>query len=495
MTTSNDSLPAPPRALGVPALAGLRAALAPLGLVALAVSVGVSLRLVGAEGELWLDEVTTLRLVSRATALSDVFLKIHSDNNHTLNSAWIFLIGPDQSAPLLRLPAIVFGGLSLLAARRAAGRYGQAAGLIAALLFATSYFFVHYGSEARGYSAMILASLLAFDALQAWLDRSERGALLVFAAAVCFGTFSHLTMVEATGALCLSAAARILAEDGKLSAQLKRAAIPCVAAAIGSAPALACFAYGFAAGDYRMGWLAPFSFETLAQGLAGLSRTTLGLPEALGDGAVVALTAALALVLLKLAPSRARWFPAIAIFGLPLLHAALGFPTQLYPRFHLIDAVGLLLLASVGLGVLWERRGPSRLLAVAALTLFGLGQAWNLTEFFRNGRGQYTAAIMRIASEGGSYAVPEDSAPFETAKVADVAARRAGVKADFVAEKDLCAEKPQWLVVTALVNLPRDFPSERTAGPPGCEARFMRDRSFPAWGLSGFSWTLYRRAP
>jgi len=101
-----------------PPAARLQAALEranPLGLVVLAaVAAGFCLRIVAAKGDLWLDEIWTLRLLEPINSLGDVFFKVHHDNNHFFNSAWIWLIGPGAPILLMRLPAILLGTLGFL---------------------------------------------------------------------------------------------------------------------------------------------------------------------------------------------------------------------------------------------------------------------------------------------------------------------------------------------------------------------------------------------
>jgi len=97
--------------------------------------------------------------------------------------------------------------------------------------------------------------------------------------------------------------------------------------------------------------------------------------------------------MLALVPAGRRWFPAIAIFGLPLAHVALRLPSQFYPRFHLTAAIGLLLLTSDGLAALWSRKGAACGASIAILALIVAGQASNLASFLSLGRGAYVAAF------------------------------------------------------------------------------------------------------
>ncbi len=466
----------------------------PLGLVVLvAVAVGLCLRIVAAKGDLWLDEIWTLRLLEPVKSLGDVFFKVHHDNNHFFNSAWIWLIGPDASILLMRLPAILLGTFGVLAARAVGRRFSEASGVIAALLMAIGYFFVHYGSEARGYAGMILAVLVAYDALLAILDGKARTRnTIVFAAAICIGTFFHLTMVEATAALCASFFARSWSRGEGLAAALRRSLPIGLAAAAATLPAVGLFVHGAFAPDFRVGAMEPFTFALLGQGLSGVARTVLGLPQAMDDAAVVAVAAAFALAMLALVPAGRRWFPAIAIFGLPLAHVALRLPSQFYPRFHLTAAIGLLLLTSDGLAALWSRNGAARGASIMILALIVVGQASNLASFLSLGRGDYVAAFKRM-SERGPVTYAADFAKGETRAVVEYEADRAGIAATRVLEQDWCVKAPDWLISVATPNTPLDLPARKTAGPAACPTIYQRDESFPAWGLSGFAWTLYRR--
>ncbi len=72
--------------------------------------IATALRIAAARGELWLDEVWSIRLVQEhAHSPSDIFLHLQHDNNHFLNSLWVYAVGPDGSAWMYRWPAVVAG--------------------------------------------------------------------------------------------------------------------------------------------------------------------------------------------------------------------------------------------------------------------------------------------------------------------------------------------------------------------------------------------------
>ena len=243
-------------------------------IVGAAVALGIALRLRGAQGDLWLDEIWTLRLIAPLQSAADIFLRAPSDNNHYLNSLWLWLVGPEASTVTMRLASIIIGGLSIIAAAAACRRHSATAAAVAAILVATSYFFVHYGSEARGYAGMILCILTAKAALDRLLDdEASLGAWMLFALAICVGVFFHLTMVEAAGALALAALAQRFTE----SRPRRGFAIALVAGAA-CIPGLACFAAGMFSPRFHMGSLEPFTFDLFFQGLGGAIRATFGVP-------------------------------------------------------------------------------------------------------------------------------------------------------------------------------------------------------------------------
>lgn len=449
---------------------------------------GVALRLHAAQGDLWLDEIWTLHLLERAHSIADVFIGLHHDNNHVANSAWLLLLGPDAPVPLMRLAAVVFGSLAIPAAAAASRRYCDAAGLLAAFVFAASYFFVHYGSEARGYAGMFLAVLLAYGVVESILvEGASRRRLLALAATIGFGTFCHLTMVEATAALVLTSVVRARRRG------LGGAVVIAIVAGLASLPALGCFVYGALAPDFQVGAMVPLSPEIFAEGVAGMARATLGFPRGVDDFAIVAMAALLALGLLAVLPAERRVFPAIAVFGLPLLHVAAALPSQQYPRFHSTAAIGLALLAAEGCAALHRAGAWRRLAAIVLLSGFAAGDALQLADFYRYGRGHYEDAV-RIMAERPAARYAVDFARGETKAVVAYYARKLGVVATPVAPAEWCASPPAFLLVVDLPDSNADHAERRSAGPQDCRAAFLRRGFFPASGLSGFAWTLYERA-
>src|SRR3954447_5337123 len=154
---------------------------------------GLALRIAAAQGGLWTDEAWSVIYAAQARDAAGVFLRINHDNNHHLYSLWLQAIGTNASPMLARLPAIVAGTLcvslaSLLLARRSAW-----AGIVGAILFAVSPTMVNFGSEARGYSLMLLAALgFLWLAIEAVEGRERAGTPWWLALVAGSGMLSHM---------------------------------------------------------------------------------------------------------------------------------------------------------------------------------------------------------------------------------------------------------------------------------------------------------------
>ena len=468
-----------------------RARISPLALaVALAMLIGALLRVAGANDDLWFDEIWTLKLVSSAKSAGDILFHTPYDNNHFVNSLWMWGARPGAAPVVLRAFSVMLGVMTVPAAAMACRRHSEAAAMIAAFVFAIGYFFVHYGSEARGYSAMIFSIVAAKAALDRILeDPSGRAAWAAFFGAIAFGVISHITMLEAAGALALAGLAQSIAA-GRRRRGLAIAAV----AGAGVLPGLAIFLVNFLSPNFHMGMGGPFSYHLFLQGLAGAARTSLGAPAWLGDLGCVALVTAAALGALALHPAERRWFPFIAIFVIPALHVIGGLPNQFYPRFHLTTAVALALLMSEAIAALSQRADARRALAGLLAAGILVSQAAMLANFFATGRGGYVAAA-RFMTQDGPAAYTNDRLIGETNLVLDYVVHREGMPLSYVKAGDNCAAPARWMIDSTM-SFDAGEPEMRRklAAPHGdCAIDYERVAVFRAYGLSGMNWWVYRR--
>lgn len=167
--------------------------------VALALAVGVLVRLLAVRGELWLDEAWSVLLVQEAGSPLGLVTKARHDNNHILNSLWLWLVGPSAQPELQRMPSLVFAIASLVLVWRvgAQARLGWA-GAIWLLLCAVSYPAIVVGTEARGYS-LAMAAVIALFGLALRLRAGSAGwrTALALAVVATVGSLSHAVFIIA----------------------------------------------------------------------------------------------------------------------------------------------------------------------------------------------------------------------------------------------------------------------------------------------------------
>ncbi|NJL58470.1 MAG: hypothetical protein HC887_01260 [Desulfobacteraceae bacterium] len=109
-----------------------------------------------ARGDLWLDEIWSLSFALTSHSLTDIFTQFRHDNNHVLNTLFLYCIGEQKMLWVYRLFSVVSGiGSVFLGAYIAKKNWGYPEALCSAVLIGTSYPLVIYYSEARGYAPAI----------------------------------------------------------------------------------------------------------------------------------------------------------------------------------------------------------------------------------------------------------------------------------------------------------------------------------------------------
>lgn len=150
--------------------------------------------IMAARGNLWFDEVLSLQWASKASHPWEILSLYRHDNNHPLNTLWIYFMGVGR-------PEIVYRGLSITAGILlpfltfiASRRLSPRAWFVPVMLVAFSYPVVLYASEARGYAPAMALSLAAFVVL---LERPEPGFIWtpLFWLLSCLALLAHSTAV------------------------------------------------------------------------------------------------------------------------------------------------------------------------------------------------------------------------------------------------------------------------------------------------------------
>ena len=459
-------------------------------------AVALALRAWASAGDFWLDEIWSWMAVrDRVHSVGDVFFAIHHDNNHLLNSLWIYVLGLDVDWRWYRLPAVLAGSVAVLVARELmadAGRVGQ---WLATLLVVPSFLLVNYASEARGYGVMMLCALASLWLLQTYERlRGEaapgpwRFALAGFWLATMLGTLAHASYGTTLVALALWWAWRLAYESGELKTRVLRFMLL-------FGPPFAVAAWVWAV-DFRHVTLGGGPLMGAWQAAAAVCSLALGGPV---EGPWVWPLAVLAMLglgleiflLLRARDERAQLW--LAMLVVPVLPLAAGVHSQaIYPRFFL-GSVLFLLVALASLGARgWRLGGAPRLLVCGLLALITLGNLDGLARLMRDGRGRPSAAVRWMAEHSQSplIVIATDHA-FRHGMTLDYYKRllHAGQRVQLLVDPPWPARGPEWI-------LRQDGSRDWQPAPALHDAdgrAYQLESLYPHAGLSGFTLALYHR--
>lgn len=454
-------------------------------LVIFAITVaGLVLRLLGARGDLWLDEIWSFVLLEPITSVDQIFWHINHDNNHFLNSIYLYLVGPDVSPVLQRGLSIALGAATIVTAGVAAAARGRSTAVATALLFATSYPMVHYGSEARGYAGLVLFTVLSVTFLERRLDQRDSG--IAFAVMVLLGFLSHLTMMETVAVLVVWTGWLVWRRTGSLGTTNAEVGLIFTSSFMAVLPLAACVLVGRLLFGFRVGGASPFSVQAFATGYGGMIRYLFGLPSWIGDWVCIVAACGLVCACACIWRDRRSSLYVIGVVGLPFLMAAAHLPNLEFPRYFLVSATFLLLWCGELFGRVLDSGGRYRLLAVTGLVAILIGNASSLLQFYQYGRGSYSMMVARVTQDGdNTYASNHD---FHTGMVVDHFARQTGHRASLVKDYRICSDHPAWLILEDTADT--QFPDIQ---PADCAVKYVRTYATANWGLSGLRWALYRR--
>jgi hypothetical protein len=453
------------------------------------------LRILGARGELWLDELWSFRLIDEMQKRHDIFFGMVADNNHYLNTLYLYLVGADAPILLQRALSIVIGTITVAVAALAV-RPTKAGPLCAMLLFATSYPMVNYGSEARGYAGLILMMLLAIllterAAAGSKTHRFRLGLVNVI------GVMFQPIMMGAVGA-SMGWTAWLNRPTGTVNARtLLGTALVTLRTFSWTVRLLIPFAALIAfsvlhAGGYRIAGPIPFSMELYLAGYGGIFHSLLGLPDLFQTwpkpnwvGLIIAafVTAAAC----KASGDRNRIaFYLIFVIGLPLTMAVVHMPNVVYPRYYLASGIVFLLMLADLFAWGWARGGVWRSVAVVLLAAIIVGNSNGIVHLICDGRDQ-SAAMMRMIGGSGPVTVTSNQ-DLRNRPVVEFMAKHLDLPVTYVLSDDICTAQPEWLLSSWF----QEEPETLDTGPLGCNTVFKKQASFPQWGLSGLPWTVYR---
>ena len=458
----------------------------------------------GALGDLWLDEIWTLALLEPVKSFGGIIWDIRHDNNHILNSMYLYAVGPDAPPIVMRGLSMVCGIASIAAAGLVLSRNTAVVALTAMLLFATSYPIIHYASEARGYAGLVLFSLLALVFLQREFDQPHRINRYALAIALGLGALSHLTVLLGAVAFGVWTLWIFWRRTGSLRQTIVRSFITlfpaiCSAALVTVVTLYSALRYGFVMNvrtvpnGFAVGGINPFDFAGFVNGYGRLLGLLVGVPD--GVPAWVCLGGAAILIALAAYLWRHRDNPifslyVISIVILPTVLLAARPANSGFARYLLFSGTMFLLFVADMASFAWQKSGPLRAIAVIAVPAVLAGNAVSLAHFFKDRRGHYSEVVGEMA-KSGRIIYGADHA-FRTPMVIGYYAKKLGIRASYVGLSNWCTTPPDWLVIENPKNPILAF-KQPTVTLPGCVLRFSQTGTYPSWGLSGMKWVQYHR--
>ncbi len=446
--------------------------------------------LAAARGDLWLDEIWSLVLARSAHSAGDVFLRFKHDNNHPLNTLFLYLLGDQKHLYMYRLLPVLSGiGSLFLMGHLALKRWGYPEALLSVVLAGTSYPLLLYFSEARGYAPAILCALAAYSLRFGKGQGSLWGRWVAFWLVSALGILSHASFILVLAAL---AAGDMVVELPRLGSP--RDKIRGFLAWHG--PPLACFA----------GWYFWFLREmeigggpvNSIWGVVGQALTLLVGLQGLWFGTGLAILVFILVVVLgttllyRTRDDSWAFYPAL----LPIAPACLlvaTHPEYFYFRYLIVCFPFFYLLLARLMGEGYRKSSPPWRWSVLAVTgLFLAGEAVGVIQLLRFGRGNYSAALASILAHapGESVRIASDH-DFRNRIMVEFYAPRIkdGNRLAYVVRARWQSERPDWFLTHS--QDPAFQPPARI-GLGGAGIYQFRD-AFPFSGDSGWSWFLYQR--
>lgn len=461
------------------------------------------LRLAAAANDLWFDEIWSLWLIAREARAPWDLLRggMRHDNNHLLNSFYLFWLPPHLPPLTYRLASVAAGTASVAAAWLLGRQRSAASGWWCAIAVATSHILVNCSSEARGYGLMSLFLLIAqWAALERFEGARRDGPVsrpgsrwlpAIFGAACIFGLLSHLTFVLGYLGILFWTALVVVRQPATLRAGL-RTLLAWHAVPLGFTGLLW---LGFVRGMVYGKGPEQTLLVTAAKGLAAIAGATQHLPlAAVAAGCVACLAAWCLGRCFHDRPQRAAFFVTAILVAPAAVLAA--FPIDFYSvRYLLVPLQTLLILLASELAVVATSAGHlwPRVAVAVGLVACGANLARDAVLVHR-GRGQYRRALALVKG-----AVPRDMSPMITVGsnhdlrtellVAYHQQGLSGRPIRVVREDEMPAAGTDWVLLNHLEDDDTAPPSITDA--PG--NRYELIFSTRSGGLSETHWHLYQR--
>lgn len=456
--------------------------------ITIVVILGAFLRFEAALGDLWLDEIYSLMLLQPLTSAWQVF-SVGIDNNHYLNSLYLFCIGSEASPLTYRTPALIFGVLTIMLATYVCLQEGVLEGLLGALAFSFSYILILYSSEARGYSSLLFFSLLCFVIARRYRCEPSIPAALSFWLSAFLALLSHFTFLHFYAALLLWTIVE-WKRSGKSSVLrlLQLHTIPLLACAALFATRFLNLTIAGGPQGSRLDVLINSLSVPFGGGELSISNLEAGvLLLGLAVFAVVVLTAEI--VQQIKAKQEDAWFFFILVLVAPVILLVVFRPEVFVVRYILLSIFFAYFVFVKFLARLLRRDFAGRVIAGVILGLYILGNANMLDKLYRHGRGQYAQALDFIAahSEQETITIGSDQDFRNGVLVGYFGARvRHGKTFRYIDHQFPAPSEADWVITHS--QDPYEIPPAELP-----ESKLTLAATFDSAALSGLRWFVYCR--
>jgi hypothetical protein len=417
-----------------------------------AVAAGIFVRAWGLFTDLWLDELWSMNMALSASSplnLATVY-KFKHDNNHILNTVWIYFVGAGRPFYVYRMLAFACGVLSLPLVWSLSRRHGERAAALATMLVATWYQFAHYTSESRGYAPMLFFILLAWWSLDRYLLSATWYHAAIFVSACALGILSHFSFIFALPGFMYLAWI-----NGGWRQVMALNPVPLA------------FAYAVYDEFVRKMRIGGGPVLGIKGAIDQYSAQTIGLV------AVPILVVCIIAIAWNL---RREGLVLLVILAAMAGSLMLRKPTYIYGRYFIAFTPFLLILMAR-----WMATWQSGQAVVSILILWVAGQAQLTQTFLHYGRGSYGEAMRYMqATNPGTIGPAYERGLFDSTLI-----RFYGPRAG-APEMRMSLRRPDWVVL-----------SKRDGYQPTFDlygGHYVFDRVYECDGIAGTPWFLYRRS-
>ncbi|MCE9590173.1 MAG: hypothetical protein K8S99_06580 [Planctomycetes bacterium] len=361
---------------------------------ALVVALAAAVRIAAANNDLWLDEIWSCALAHTLKSAMGVFTALHHDNNHYLNTLYLYLIGEPDTWIVYRLLSLAEGIGAVVLAAVVTRQRGRAAAVLAALLIGGSFLMTHYASEARGYAGAVFFGFLGIYLADRFTVTRRRAWACAFALSAVLGFLSHLTYLQAYMGLAVWTAYRCFrcpgAWWGKLADLAWCHALPIVGLVV---------LYVVDLRIMKLGGGPQYPLLDIATGALSLSMGGPASGPVAVASALIAIGLAAAAVVVMWRSGSDLWVLFItAVFVSPTVMIAVFRPIYLFERYFLVSVAFLLLSLPWLITAIPMRSRAAVVLASLGVAVFLTANGVHTYRLVTLGRGGYVVTLKWIAA-------------------------------------------------------------------------------------------------